>query len=144
MLYMHLYLQVLFIVGEFALVVFAVSIKPWKGHFAAAAVLGAAFLLLWPLLPESARWLLVQGRKEEAKQVRGHRRGCCVGPTAAGFWEGVGGDGAAAAAACPNLQSQAQVTGCGLTAVCHENLTCAATHQHVLLVHQERHCQRSH
>lgn len=36
----------------------------------AVVAANAAIVLLWPLLPESGRWLLVQGRKEEATQVR--------------------------------------------------------------------------
>jgi hypothetical protein len=62
-------LQVFFIVGEFALVLFAVTFSSWRGQFAAGAVLSGLSLLMWPLLPESGRWLLVHGRREEAWQV---------------------------------------------------------------------------
>jgi hypothetical protein len=62
-------LQVFFIVGEFALVIIAVALPSWRGQFAAGAVLCAASLLLWPLLPESGRWLYVQGRTEAAMEV---------------------------------------------------------------------------
>jgi hypothetical protein len=62
-------LQVFFIVGEFALVIIAVALPSWRGQFAAGAVLCAGSLLLWPLLPESGRWLYVQGRTDEAMEV---------------------------------------------------------------------------
>jgi OCT family organic cation transporter-like MFS transporter 4/5 len=68
-------LQVFFIMGEFALVIIAVALPSWRGQFAAGAVLCAASLLLWPLLPESGRWLYVQGRTHEAMEVRG--ASCC-------------------------------------------------------------------
>lgn len=61
--------QIFFILGEFALVVFALMFKSWRSLTGAACVLNAAFLLLWPLLPESGRWLLVQGHKQECMQV---------------------------------------------------------------------------
>lgn len=65
-------LQVFFIVGEFALVIIAVMLPSWRGQFAAGAVLCAAALLLWPLVPESGRWLYVQGHTDEAMEV-GHK-----------------------------------------------------------------------
>jgi hypothetical protein len=65
--------QVFFIMGEFALVIIAVALPSWRGQFAAGAVLCAASLLLWPLLPESGRWLYVQGRTHEAMEVSGMR-----------------------------------------------------------------------
>lgn len=40
-----------------------------------SAVLSASLLVLWPLLPESGRWLLAQGRKEEAMKVGRMERG---------------------------------------------------------------------
>lgn len=70
MLYDSAALQVFFIVGEFALVVVAVIFPSWRGQFAAGAVLTAASLGLWPLLPESGRWLYVQGHTQQALQVR--------------------------------------------------------------------------
>uniref|UniRef100_A0A383VW07 Major facilitator superfamily (MFS) profile domain-containing protein n=1 Tax=Tetradesmus obliquus TaxID=3088 RepID=A0A383VW07_TETOB len=60
--------QVFFIVGEFALVIIAVVLPSWRGQFAAGAVLCAAALLLWPLVPESGRWLYVQGHTDEAME----------------------------------------------------------------------------
>lgn len=56
--------------GEFALVVIAVALPSWRGQFAAGAVLCAASLLLWFVVPESGRWLQVQGRGAEAYEVR--------------------------------------------------------------------------
>jgi hypothetical protein len=41
----------------------------WRGQAFAVAVVNAAVLLLWPLIPESGRWLLAQGRKAEALHV---------------------------------------------------------------------------
>jgi hypothetical protein len=63
--------QVFFIIGEFSLVLAAVLFKSWRGQAAACAAVSGAALLLWPLLPESGRWLLVQGRRDEALKVRG-------------------------------------------------------------------------
>jgi hypothetical protein len=63
-------LQCFFILGEFTLVIIAVALSSWRGQFTAGAVLCAASLLLWFLIPESGRWLQVQGRGEEAYQVR--------------------------------------------------------------------------
>jgi len=65
-----LLLQVFFIIGEFALVVIKVALPAWRSQFTAGAVLCALSLLLWFLVPESGRWLQVQGRGEEAYQVR--------------------------------------------------------------------------
>lgn len=50
--------------------VIAVLFSSWRAQAAACAVLNGAVLLMWPLLPESGRWLLCQGRKEEAVKVR--------------------------------------------------------------------------
>jgi OCT family organic cation transporter-like MFS transporter 4/5 len=55
-------------VGEFALVIIGVALPSWRGQFAAGAVLCAASLLLWFVVPESGRWLQAQGRTEEAQQ----------------------------------------------------------------------------
>jgi hypothetical protein len=60
---------VFFIVGEFLLVNIAVIFPAWRGQYAACAVLGAACMLLWLVVPESGRWLQVQGRGEEAYEV---------------------------------------------------------------------------
>jgi OCT family organic cation transporter-like MFS transporter 4/5 len=61
--------QVFFIVGEFALVAAASAFPSWHGQAAATAVANAAVLLLWPLLPESGRWLQCQGRAKDAAKV---------------------------------------------------------------------------
>jgi OCT family organic cation transporter-like MFS transporter 4/5 len=62
--------QIAFIAGEFALVAAASAFPSWRGQAAATAAANAALLLLWPLLPESGRWLQCQGRMEEATKVR--------------------------------------------------------------------------
>jgi hypothetical protein len=51
---------------KFALVVLAAIFGSWRALAAASAVVCAAFLALWPLVPESARWQLVRGDKEAA------------------------------------------------------------------------------
>jgi hypothetical protein len=66
-------LQVFFIAGEFLLVLVSVVFPAWRAQAAAAAVLTGALLLLWPVLPESGRWLLAHGRKDEAMKVAGAR-----------------------------------------------------------------------
>jgi hypothetical protein len=56
-------------VGEFLLVALAVGLPAW-GHLAiAAAAINAAALLLFPLIPESARWLLSQGKQQQATEL---------------------------------------------------------------------------
>jgi MFS family permease len=62
--------QCFFIAGEFALVIIAVALPSWRGQFAAGALLCAASALLWWVVPESGRWLQVQGRAAEAQQVK--------------------------------------------------------------------------
>lgn len=66
----YMMLQVFFVMGEFTLVVIAVAISSWRGQFAAGAILCTGSLGLWFVVPESGRWLQVQGRGEEAYQVR--------------------------------------------------------------------------
>jgi hypothetical protein len=58
-------------------VLVAVVLFPrWRSQAVACAVLNGALLLLWPLLPESGRWLLVQGRQDDALKV--HKGPTCV------------------------------------------------------------------
>ena len=45
------------------------ALPAWQHLFVACACINAAALLLYPLVSESARWLLSQGRTEEAKAI---------------------------------------------------------------------------
>jgi triphosphoribosyl-dephospho-CoA synthetase len=58
-----------FTVGEFLLVALAVGLPSW-GHLAmAAGAVNMATLLLFPFIPESARWLLSQGKQQQATEL---------------------------------------------------------------------------
>lgn len=56
-------------VGEFVMVALAFGLPAWQHLLIACASLNAATLLLYPLVPESGRWLLSRGRTEEARQA---------------------------------------------------------------------------
>lgn len=60
---------VFFVVGEFVLVALAVALPNWRHLSIAAGGINAAALLLYPFIPESARWLLSQGRQQEAVAI---------------------------------------------------------------------------
>lgn len=78
-----IFTQLWFIGGEFLLVLVSVLFARWRSQAAACALLLSALLLLWPLLPESGRWLLAHGRKEEAMLVGGQFMTCrAAAPTA--------------------------------------------------------------
>jgi len=62
--------QVFFIVGEFVLVIIAVTFSSWRGQFLCGAVVSGARCCCGPWSLESGRWLQVQGRNQEALQVR--------------------------------------------------------------------------
>lgn len=53
-------------VGEFLLVALAFALPAWNDLMLAAGCINAAALLLYPLVAESGRWLLSQGRIDEA------------------------------------------------------------------------------
>ncbi|GLC42494.1 hypothetical protein PLESTB_001104300 [Pleodorina starrii] len=58
--------QSFFILGEFLLAGLSLAFPPWRDLTLAVAASCAVVLLLAPLVPESARWLLLQGRPEKA------------------------------------------------------------------------------
>lgn len=61
---------VMFCVGEYILVALAVSVPNWRSLTLAAGAICAAALLLYPVVPESARWLMSQqGKEEKAVQI---------------------------------------------------------------------------
>lgn len=55
-------------VGEFVIVGLGFSLPAWQHLLIACSAINAASLLLYPLVPESGRWLLSKGRTEEARQ----------------------------------------------------------------------------
>ncbi|KAF6253767.1 major facilitator superfamily domain-containing protein [Scenedesmus sp. NREL 46B-D3] len=55
--------------GEFVLVGLAYGVHNWRTFTIITGCLSLAGLLLWPSIPESARWLLSQGRQAEATAV---------------------------------------------------------------------------
>lgn len=56
-------------VGEFVLVSLAYALPAWNHLLLAGACINTACLLLYPLVSESARWLLSQGRVAEATVI---------------------------------------------------------------------------
>lgn len=56
-------------VGEFVMVGLGYALPAWQHLVLAAACINAAILLLYPLVSESARWLLSHGRTEEATAI---------------------------------------------------------------------------
>ena len=73
-----------FTVGACLLAPMAALVRPWRPLLVFASLPMAAYLLLWPAVHESPRWLLVAGRK--------------VGECALGFWDLVVPQSAGAAA----------------------------------------------
>lgn len=55
--------------GEFMLVGLAIALPNWRHLTLLAGGMTVAVLMLYPLIPESARWLLSQGRQAEATAV---------------------------------------------------------------------------
>ncbi len=62
------------------LVILAVIFGTWRSLAIACAVVCASFLVLWPVVPESARWQLVRGDKEAATAGALPRQGLCQIP----------------------------------------------------------------
>jgi hypothetical protein len=55
-------------VGEFVIVALAYALPAWQHLLIACGCINTACLLFYPLVPESGRWLLSQGRVDEAKE----------------------------------------------------------------------------
>jgi len=55
--------QLFWAAGECALPAVALALPQWRRLMLASALLTLALLLLWPLVPESPRWLLTQVRR---------------------------------------------------------------------------------
>jgi len=58
-----------FALGETVPVFFAMGLKEWKTFQAAVSATMALACLVWFLLPESPRWLIANGRQDEAKKM---------------------------------------------------------------------------
>jgi hypothetical protein len=56
-------------IGEFLMVALGYALPAWQHLVLAIACINAAALLLYPLVSESARWLLSEGRTEEATAI---------------------------------------------------------------------------
>uniref|UniRef100_A0A383VWQ0 Major facilitator superfamily (MFS) profile domain-containing protein n=1 Tax=Tetradesmus obliquus TaxID=3088 RepID=A0A383VWQ0_TETOB len=58
-----------FTIGEFLLVALAVALPAWNHLAIAAGAINTAGLFLFPFIPESARWLLSQGKQQQATEL---------------------------------------------------------------------------
>jgi len=56
-------------IGNFFLLAFAYYIREWYNLMLAITIPSVFFLFYWKYLPESPRWLLLQGRHKEAREI---------------------------------------------------------------------------
>jgi MFS family permease len=64
-----IYTQCFFSVGIVVLALLAYFIRSWRILCVFISVVGLGFLAMWRVIPESPRWLLVQGREDQVKAV---------------------------------------------------------------------------
>ncbi|XP_048512987.1 organic cation transporter protein-like [Athalia rosae] len=62
-------IQIFYSFGYISVALFAYFIRDWRFLQAALAVPSFGLLTYWWLIPESARWLFSNGRREEAKEI---------------------------------------------------------------------------
>ena len=63
------YIGIPFAIGESIPSLVAMGLKDWKEFQAAVSAIIAITAIVWFLLPESPRWLIANGKKEEAKEM---------------------------------------------------------------------------
>ena len=61
--------QMFFSLGYMLTAIISYMIKDWRHLQIALTMPGVAFMCYWWIIPESARWLLTKGRKDEAVQI---------------------------------------------------------------------------
>jgi len=63
------YIGIPFAIGESIPSLVAMGLKDWKEFQAAVSAMIAVTAIVWFLLPESPRWLIANGKKEQAKEM---------------------------------------------------------------------------